>query len=160
VFLLALVDKGQRVDISQADRNALRDILGTLADEYREGVRRKLRQARPNETPKPQLSGAHEEPMTTLGKRLLQAAEEARTIARDEADPSTYKVHVPAEIDVKAIRQGLGMTQAEFSARYGFPLGTLRDWEQGKGKPDTSARVLLLVISKEPQAVERALHAA
>lgn len=46
VFLLALVDKGQRADISQADRNALREILGTLADEYREGVRRKLRQAR------------------------------------------------------------------------------------------------------------------
>jgi putative transcriptional regulator len=98
--------------------------------------------------------------MASLGKRLLQAAEEARAIARGEADPSTYKVHVPAEIAVKAIRQKLGMTQAEFSARYGFPLGTLRDWEQGKGKPDTSARVLLLVISKEPQAVERALHAA
>ncbi|MBD2750756.1 type II toxin-antitoxin system RelE/ParE family toxin [Microvirga sp. BT688] len=46
VFLLALVDKGQRADISQADRNALREILGTLADEYREGVRRKLRQTR------------------------------------------------------------------------------------------------------------------
>ena len=74
----------------------------------------------------------------TLGKRLIKAA----------------------EIDVKAIRQGLKMTQAEFSARYGFPLGTLRDWEQGKGKPDTSARVLLLVIAKEPEAVERALHAA
>jgi putative transcriptional regulator len=98
--------------------------------------------------------------MATLGKRLLQAAEEARSITRGEADPSTYKVHVPAEIDVKAIRRGLHMTQAEFSARYGFPLGTLRDWEQGKGKPDTSARVLLLVIAKEPQAVERALHAA
>jgi hypothetical protein len=46
VFLLALVDKGQRADISQANRNALREILGTLADEYREGVRRKLRQTR------------------------------------------------------------------------------------------------------------------
>ena len=46
MFLLALVDKGQRADISQADRNALREILGTLADEYREGVRRKLRQTR------------------------------------------------------------------------------------------------------------------
>jgi putative transcriptional regulator len=98
--------------------------------------------------------------MTSLGKRLIQAAEQSRKIARGEADPSTYKVHVPAEIDVKAIRQRLKMTQAEFSARYGFPLGTLRDWEQGKGKPDTSARVLLLVIAKEPQAVERALQAA
>jgi putative transcriptional regulator len=98
--------------------------------------------------------------MASLGKRLLQAAEEARAIARGEADPSTYKVHVPAEIDVKAIRQGLGMTQAEFSACYGFPLGTIRDWEQGRGRPDTSARAYLLVISREPQAVERALHAA
>jgi hypothetical protein len=43
VFLLALVDKGQRADISQADRNALREILGTLADEYRKGVRSKAR---------------------------------------------------------------------------------------------------------------------
>jgi hypothetical protein len=43
VFLLALVDKGQRADISQADRNALREILGTLADEYRKGVRSKVR---------------------------------------------------------------------------------------------------------------------
>ncbi|MGF9764412.1 type II toxin-antitoxin system RelE/ParE family toxin [Microvirga sp. 0TCS3.31] len=45
VFLLALVDKGQRADISQADRNALREILGTLADEYRKGVRSKLRRS-------------------------------------------------------------------------------------------------------------------
>jgi putative transcriptional regulator len=80
--------------------------------------------------------------MTTLGKRLITAAEEARTIVRGEADPFTYRVHIPADVDVKAIRQGLTMTQAQFSARYGFPLGTLRDWEQGKAKPDTSARVL------------------
>ena len=98
--------------------------------------------------------------MTKLGKRLIKAADEARAIARGEADPSTYRVYVPADVDVKAIRQHMKMTQAQFSARYGFPLGTLRDWEQGKGKPDTSARVLLLVISKEPEAVERALQAA
>jgi putative transcriptional regulator len=98
--------------------------------------------------------------MTTLGKRLIQAAEEARTIARGEADPSTYRVHVPADIDVKAIRNGLKLTQAEFANRFGFPLATLRDWEQGRGKPDTSARVLLMVIAREPQAVERALQAA
>jgi putative transcriptional regulator len=98
--------------------------------------------------------------MTKLGKRLIKAADEARAIARGEADPSTYRVYVPADVDVKAIRQRMKMTQAQFSARYGFPLGTLRDWEQGKGKPDTSARVLFLVISKEPEAVERALQAA
>jgi putative transcriptional regulator len=84
----------------------------------------------------------------TLGKRLIQAAEEARSIVRGETAPSTYRVHVPAEVDVKATRQERGMTQAEFSVRYGFPLGILRDWEKGKGRPDTSARVLLLVIAK------------
>ncbi len=46
VFLLALVSKAQRADISQADRNALRQILGTLADEYRAGIRAKVRRAR------------------------------------------------------------------------------------------------------------------
>ena len=46
----------------------------------------------------------------TLGKRLIQAAEEARSIVRGETDPSTYPVHVPAEVDVKATRQELGMT--------------------------------------------------
>ena len=44
--------------------------------------------------------------MTTLGKRLITAAEEARTIVRGEADPSTYRVHIPADVDVKVIRQG------------------------------------------------------
>lgn len=46
LFLLALVSKGQRADISQADRNALRQSLGQLADDYRNGVRAKLRQVR------------------------------------------------------------------------------------------------------------------
>lgn len=46
VFLLALVSKGQRADISQADRNALRVILATLADTYREGMAEKVRALR------------------------------------------------------------------------------------------------------------------
>jgi hypothetical protein len=43
VFLLALVSKGQRADLSQADRNALRQVLGSIADDYRKGARKKLR---------------------------------------------------------------------------------------------------------------------
>jgi putative transcriptional regulator len=98
--------------------------------------------------------------MTGLGRRLIQAAKEAQVIAQGRADPATYGVHVPMYVDVRAIRRGLKMTQAAFAGRYGFPLGTLRDWEQGKGRPDTSARAYLLVISREPEAVERALRAA
>jgi putative transcriptional regulator len=95
--------------------------------------------------------------MSTFGKSLVQSAREAVAIARGEADPATYKVYVPTELDVKAIRQALNMTQAEFASRYGFPVATLRDWEQGRGRPDTAARAYLLVISREPKAVERAL---
>ena len=98
--------------------------------------------------------------MTTLGTRLIQAAHEAVTIAKGEADPATYRVHVPAEMDVAAIRKGLGLTQAAFATRYGFPIGTLRDLEQGRARPDASTRAYLTVISREPEAVQRALAPA
>lgn len=98
--------------------------------------------------------------MTTLGSRLIQSAREAVAIAKGEADPATYRIHVPADIDVAGIRKALGLTQAAFSARYGFPIGTLRDLEQGRAKPDASTRAYLLVISREPEAVQRALEAA
>jgi putative transcriptional regulator len=98
--------------------------------------------------------------MTALGKRLIKAAKEARAIARGEADPKTYRVHVPADIDVKRIRRGLKLTQSEFARRFGIPQGTLRDWEQGRRHPEGPARALLLVIQHEPSAVARALSHA
>lgn len=98
--------------------------------------------------------------MTTLGSRLIQSAQEAVAIAKGEADPATYRVHVPADIDVAAIRKGLGLTQAAFAARYGFPIGTLRDLEQGRARPDASTRAYLMVICREPEAVQRALEPA
>ena len=95
--------------------------------------------------------------MSTLGKRLIKAAKETRAIARGEADPSTYRIHVPADVDVKTIRRRLKLTQQEFSQRFGIPQGTLRDWEQGRRRPEGPARAFLLVIQHEPKAVERAL---
>jgi len=58
---------------------------------------------------------------------------------------------------IQRTRSRLGLTQAEFSTRFQIPLGTLRDWERGASVPDTSARTLLRVIAREPEAVERAL---
>jgi putative transcriptional regulator len=60
---------------------------------------------------------------------------DAIAIARGEADPSTYRVHVPAEVDVKAIRRKLGMTQAEFARSFGFALDAVQNWEQGRRRP-------------------------
>lgn len=59
--------------------------------------------------------------------------------------------------DVRAARLRLGMSQPAFAECFGVALPTLRKWEQGRRRPDGSARVLLRVIQAEPDAVRRAL---
>jgi putative transcriptional regulator len=58
---------------------------------------------------------------------------------------------------VKMLRRALGLTQEEFAARYRIPLGTLRDWEQGRTEPDQPARAYINVIASDPDWVSRAL---
>jgi putative transcriptional regulator len=58
---------------------------------------------------------------------------------------------------VKTLRRTLGLTQEEFAARYHIPLGTLRDWEQGRTEPDQPAQAYLKVIASNPDWVSRAL---
>jgi putative transcriptional regulator len=58
---------------------------------------------------------------------------------------------------VAVIRRALRLTQEEFSARYQIPLGTLRDWEQGRSEPDQPTRAYLRVIAMEPEMTARAL---
>ena len=60
---------------------------------------------------------------------------------------------------VKVTRRALRLTQEEFSARFRIPLGTLRDWEQGKSEPDQAARAYLTVIARDPEGVRKALEA-
>jgi putative transcriptional regulator len=100
------------------------------------------------------------------------AATTDREIARQiAADPDTAPIFSarelsrakrvvppPAAEDVRAIRRRLGLTQAEFAARYGFSLETIRNYEQGHRRPAGPARVLLKVIASEPGAVTRALQ--
>jgi putative transcriptional regulator len=59
---------------------------------------------------------------------------------------------------VKTLRRALGLTQEDFSARYQIPIGTLRDWEQGRSMPDQPARAYLKVISSDPEGVWRSLQ--
>jgi putative transcriptional regulator len=59
----------------------------------------------------------------------------------------------------KIVRRALGLTQEEFAARFHIPLGTLRDWEQGRTEPDQPARAYLKVIAIDPLAVRLALEA-
>jgi putative transcriptional regulator len=92
--------------------------------------------------------------------KIKAGLEDAIAIARGEADPSTYRAHVPSEIDVRALRKRLNLTQDAFSAAFGIPLATLRDWEQSRRRPEGPARAYLLVIGREPDVVRRALAAA
>ena len=69
-----------------------------------------------------------------------------------------FNVHVPQEVDVKAIRNRLGMTQARFSNTFGFSLNAVKHWEGGRRTPEAPARTLLTVIDKNPVAVLTALN--
>ncbi len=97
-------------------------------------------------------------PKVDLTEELIASMEEAVQIVAGEVAPS--RVHLPItvpDVDVRAARQRLGMTQPIFAAKFGVALPTLRKWEQGKRRPDGPARVLLRVIEREPDAVQRAL---
>jgi putative transcriptional regulator len=71
-----------------------------------------------------------------------------------------FKAHVPQKVDVKAIRNRLGMTQARFSNTFGFSLDAIKHWEGGRRTPEAPARTLLTVIDKNPAAVLTALNPA
>jgi putative transcriptional regulator len=58
---------------------------------------------------------------------------------------------------VKALRERLDMTQAQFAAAFHLPITTLRDWEQHRSTPDAPARALLLAIERDPEVMRRLL---
>jgi putative transcriptional regulator len=66
------------------------------------------------------------------------------------------RVYVP-NIDVAVMRARLGLSQGDFAAAFGVSVATVRNWEQGRRRPDGPARVLLAVVDREPEAVLRAL---
>jgi putative transcriptional regulator len=70
--------------------------------------------------------------------------------------PETMKL-MKRTPQVRIIRRALALSQEEFSARFQIPLGTLRDWEQGRKDPDAAARAYLTVIGRNPSAVAEAL---
>jgi putative transcriptional regulator len=94
----------------------------------------------------------------SAGNRILASLREAVDWAEGKDVPVRITtVEVPA-IDVRAARKRLGLTQAAFAAKFGFQPSTLRNWEQGRTRPDGPARVLLAVIDRHPEAVEDALR--
>lgn len=97
--------------------------------------------------------------MSKLGDRLIRSAKQARAIATGKAEAPRIFVP-PADFDVAAIRRATGLSQDLFAKRYGFSTAAVRDWEQGRRRPEAAARTLLLVIQRERAAVDRALTGA
>jgi putative transcriptional regulator len=98
--------------------------------------------------------------MSKVADSIRRGLEEAVAYARGAAKEGAYRVHVPAVVNVRAIRRKLGMTQEEFAGRFGFSVNTLRHWEQGKRQPEGPTRAYLMVIDRAPKAVQKALRAA
>lgn len=98
--------------------------------------------------------------MSKAGDSIRKGLEQAVAYAKGRTAKKGYRVHVPAHVNVKAIRTKLGMTQQAFAARFGFSINTLRHWEQGKREPEGPTRAYLLVIDRAPREVEKALRIA
>ena len=62
-------------------------------------------------------------------------------------------------VDVRKVRERLGLSQEEFARRYRLSLRTIQEWEQGRKQPSEAARVLLFAIARDPKALGRALRA-
>jgi putative transcriptional regulator len=90
---------------------------------------------------------------------LTDAEVHAAAMADPDARPMTPEEMAKARRvpRVRTLRRALGLTQEEFAARYHIPLGTLRDWEQGRTEPDQPTRAYLKVIASNPEEVSRAL---
>ena len=98
--------------------------------------------------------------MAKVADRIRRGLEEALLYAKGEADERKYRVHVPRRINVRAIRKKLGMTQEEFSGRFGFSVNTLRHWEQGKRQPKARRAPIFWSSTVPRKTVQKAQRAA
>ncbi len=88
--------------------------------------------------------------------KIAEGLREAIAIARGQEKPA--RLHVPAEIDVKAIRKKTGYSQENFAYFYGFSLEQIRAWEQGRTRPLGGVRAYLLMIDSDHEGVARILE--
>ena len=87
---------------------------------------------------------------------MVTSIKEAGDIRRGNRAPS--RVFEIGPVDIKAVRQRLQRSQSEFALMIGVSVATLRNWEQGRRRPEGPARALLKVAAEEPEAIEKALR--
>lgn len=93
----------------------------------------------------------------SIGSDIIEGLQNATAEAQGQpVKARRTRVELPL-IDVRALREQLGMTQSEFAERFGFSVGAVRNWEQGLRRPERAARLLLAVIARDPDLVHRTL---
>lgn len=90
--------------------------------------------------------------------KIAEGLTEALAVARGEVGAA--KMHVPPEMDVRAVRARTGLSQDAFASSFGFTVHQVRQWEQGRNRPLGAMRAYLLVIDRRPEVVREALEAA
>ena len=93
---------------------------------------------------------------------MTEAERHAAAVSDRDGQPVTPESakHMRRTPQVRVIRRALKLSQEDFAARFQIPIGTLRDWEQGRKDPDAAARAYLVVIARNPAAVAEALDPA
>jgi putative transcriptional regulator len=91
-------------------------------------------------------------------KGIKAGLEDDLAYARGDKSRGRERLIRVDEPNVKNVRGKLGLSQEEFAAAFGVPLGTLRHWEQGLRRPEGAARVLLNVIDARPDVVAQVLN--
>ena len=94
----------------------------------------------------------------TAFEKIEEGLKEALAVARGDAKPE--RLHIPSEIDVRAIRGKLGLSQEDFAARFGFTLHQIGQWEQRRCRPLGGVRAYLLIIAQDPERVSALLRKA
>jgi putative transcriptional regulator len=94
---------------------------------------------------------------TGVGNSLVRGIRQALAYERGELKGQVEVYNVPPAVDVRKVREKIGLSQAEFASHFGFNRRSLQDWEQGRRMPDSAARAYLLVIASNPRAVSKAL---
>ena len=102
----------------------------------------------------------HDTEMTQAGKEILEGLNEVLADVKGEEIECRVHQVITTKIDVKAVRKKTGLTQEAFAQTYGFPLGSLKNWEGEHRSPTGAAKAYLMVINERPNVVRDALTSA
>jgi len=95
-----------------------------------------------------------------IGKKVLDSIQEI--LEYEEGRKTNVRVSsvtIDDEVDVRAVREALHLSQRKFAALYGLPVATVQNWESGRRKPELAAKLFLKVIEESPDVVAKAIRA-